>query len=130
MSKHKPIIDVDPVVSTRDKAKNATADSTTSAFQAPSFGRKTSKAACAAKAAVPHAVEGAPRVAQATVIGNGKTDAVTKKPGRVAGAVQTVAGGAIMLVGVPMLILPGPGLIAIGGGAAIAASGVKKMLGK
>ena len=29
-----------------------------------------------------------------------------------------------------MLILPGPGLLAIGGGAVIAANGVKKMLGK
>ena len=29
-----------------------------------------------------------------------------------------------------MLILPGPGLLAIGGGAVIAANGVKKMLGR
>ena len=35
-----------------------------------------------------------------------------------------------MLVGVPMLILPGPGLLAIGGGALIAANGVKKLIGK
>ena len=38
--------------------------------------------------------------------------------------------GAIMLVGVPMLILPGPGLLAIGGGAVIAGNGIKKVLGK
>lgn len=35
-----------------------------------------------------------------------------------------------MLVGVPMLILPGPGLLAIGGGAVIAGNGIKKVLGK
>ncbi len=35
---------------------------------------------------------------------------------RIGGAVQTAVGGAIMLIGVPMLILPGPGLLAIGGG--------------
>ena len=43
---------------------------------------------------------------------------------------QTAVGGALMLVGVPMLILPGPGLLDIGGGAVIAAGGVKKMRGK
>ncbi|MDB1792123.1 hypothetical protein PMV52_01490 [Eggerthella lenta] len=43
---------------------------------------------------------------------------------------QTAIGGAIMLVGVPMLILPGPGLLAIGGGAVIAGNGIKKVLGK
>ncbi len=43
---------------------------------------------------------------------------------------QTAVGGAIMLVGVPMLILPGPGLLAIGGGAVVAAKGIKKVLGK
>ena len=47
------------------------------------------------------------------------------------GAKFTMAlGGAIMLVGVPMLILPGPGLLAIGGGAVVATRGIKKVLGK
>lgn len=32
-----------------------------------------------------------------------------------------------MAVGVPMLILPGPGVLAIGAGAAIAAGGIKKI---
>lgn len=49
---------------------------------------------------------------------------------RIVGAVQAVAGGAIMIVGIPMLILPGPGLLAIGGGAVLAANGVKKICGK
>ena len=35
---------------------------------------------------------------------------------RLTGAAQTVAGAAVMAVGVPMLILPGPGVLAIGGG--------------
>ena len=46
---------------------------------------------------------------------------------RLTGAVQTVAGAAVMAVGVPMLILPGPGVLAIGAGAAIAAGGIKKI---
>lgn len=40
-------------------------------------------------------------------------------------AAKIVAGGACALVGVPMLVLPGPGLLAIGGGVALMASGVK-----
>lgn len=50
-----------------------------------------------------------------------------KGGGRISGAVQTIAGVAVMAVGVPMLILPGPGVLTIGAGAAIAADGVKKM---
>jgi len=46
------------------------------------------------------------------------------------GLLQTIAGGVVALAGVPMLILPGPGLLAIGLGGALAASGVKKMMGK
>ena len=46
------------------------------------------------------------------------------------GVIAWLIGGAIMLVGVPMLILPGPGLLAIGGGAVVAAKGIKKVLGK
>ncbi|BAK43999.1 hypothetical protein [Eggerthella sp. YY7918] len=114
MSKREPIIDIDPVESVRDKAKNA-AKKTATTFQGPSYGN-------AAKAAKTVASD----VAHAAVIDN-KT---TKKPRRLAGAVQTAVGGAVMLVGVPMLILPGPGLLAIGGGAVIAAGGIKKLVGK
>ncbi|MEG0322971.1 MAG: hypothetical protein RR619_03170, partial [Raoultibacter sp.] len=37
---------------------------------------------------------------------------------RFSGIAQIVGGGACALVGIPMLLLPGPGLIAIGGGIA------------
>ena len=103
MGKQYTVIDVDPVASARDKAKDA--------FRAPSYGKK---AAPAAKAAA------------SVIDGKGSQ----KKPNVVGGAVQTAVGGALMLVGVPMLILPGPGLVAIGGGAALAAGGIKKILGK
>ena len=46
------------------------------------------------------------------------------------GAAQIVAGGAIAAVGVPLLILPGPGIAVIAGGAALAARGAKKTFGK
>ena len=102
MSDHSPIIDVDPVASTSDAARGAR-PSEGDAFRAPSYGKG------AAQAAV-----------NATIIDGGT--GAKRKPSRI--------GGALMLVGVPMLILPGPGLLAIGGGAVIAAGGVKKMRGK
>lgn len=111
MSDHSPIIDVDPVASTSDAARGAR-PSEGDAFRAPSYGKG------AAQAAV-----------NATIIDGGPASA-KKKPSRIGGAVQTAVGGAIMLVGVPMLILPGPGLLAIGGGAVVAANGIKKVLGK
>lgn len=49
--------------------------------------------------------------------------------GKLGNAVSIVAGGAIALVGVPMLVLPGPGLLAIGGGVALMAKGAKGLLG-
>ena len=109
MSDPSPIIDVNPVASTSDAAKSAS-PSGSDTFRAPSYGKD------AAQAAV-----------NATIIDEGRVS--KKKPNRIGGAVQTAIGGAIMLVGVPMLILPGPGLLAIGGGADIAATGITMVLG-
>lgn len=46
------------------------------------------------------------------------------------GAKQLIAGSAIAAIGVPMLILPGPGVAAIAGGVALAAKGYSNMTGK
>lgn len=54
-------------------------------------------------------------------------DAAAKKA---RGAKQLLTGSAIAAVGVPMLILPGPGLAAIAGGVALAAKGYSNMTGK
>lgn len=53
-----------------------------------------------------------------------------KQPNRLTGLAQIVGGGACALVGVPMLILPGPGLLAIGGGVFLMAKGAKNLFGK
>ncbi len=50
--------------------------------------------------------------------------------GVVGGIAECVAGGALVLVGIPMLVLPGPGLIAIGAGGALVYNGVKRVTGK
>ena len=49
---------------------------------------------------------------------------------RLGGAARIAAGGVCTLVGVPMLILPGPGLLAIGGGIYLMASGAKRLFAK
>lgn len=49
---------------------------------------------------------------------------------RLGGALTMAAGGAIALVGIPMLILPGPGLLAIGGGIYLISRGAKTFFGK
>lgn len=126
MSKHEPIIDVAPIASASAKAKDAAATAA-DAFQAPSFGKKAARAAAASPKEAGAAKQATHDVAATIIDGKGQSG---KKPSKIAGAVQTAAGGAIMLVGVPMLILPGPGLLAIGGGALIAANGVKKLIGK
>lgn len=112
MSDQSPIIDVNPVASASDAARSGR-PSDGDTFRAPSYGKDAAQAAAA----------------NATIIDGGPSSA-KKKPSRIGGAVQTAVGGAIMLVGVPMLILPGPGLLAIGGGAVVAANGIKKVLGK
>lgn len=44
-----------------------------------------------------------------------------------AGLTQLVVGAGLVLIGIPMLILPGPGLLAICGGLALASSGYRKV---
>ena len=81
--------------------------------------------ACAAAA---QAV-GGPADAKAEAAGKAGAKAPSAK-GRLGGVAQLVAGSAIAAVGVPMLVLPGPGLLAIGGGVALAARGAKRAFGR
>ena len=53
-----------------------------------------------------------------------------RRPARLSGIVQLVAGACCVLVGIPLLILPGPGLLAIGAGAALMVNGGRTLLGK
>lgn len=45
------------------------------------------------------------------------------------GLVQVAVGAGLVLIGIPMLILPGPGLLSIVGGMALAGYGMRKLLG-
>ena len=106
-----PIIDVTPVDAARGAA--AAAQAAAEPFTPPSFGKRVGK------------VDNQPL--HTTFVDGFGNPVREKGGGRISGAVQTVAGVAVMAVGVPMLILPGPGVLAIGAGAAIAAGGIKKI---
>ena len=45
------------------------------------------------------------------------------------GIAQMAVGAGLVLIGVPMLILPGPGLLSIGAGVALAVNGYRKVFG-
>lgn len=50
--------------------------------------------------------------------------------GKVKGVVQMVAGAAVAAAGVPLCVLPGPGLAVIAGGAALASKGQRAFSGR
>lgn len=80
-----------------------------------------------------HAVSDDPIIIEATVVED--SDAESGAPSgdsatKARGAKQLLAGSAIAVIGVPMLILPGPGITAIAGGVALAAKGYSNMTGK
>ncbi|WP_139653689.1 hypothetical protein [Raoultibacter phocaeensis] len=60
----------------------------------------------------------------------GSTNTSDQPKSRLGGAARIAAGGVCTLAGIPMLILPGPGLLAIGGGVYLMASGAKRLFGK
>ncbi len=114
-----PIIDVNPVEAARGAAATAktVASTAAEAFTPPSFGKKADP-------------DNEPlRTTFVDGFGNPVKDAnkAATPLTRAGGAAQTVAGAAVMAVGVPMLVLPGPGVLTIGAGAAIAAGGIKKL---
>ena len=57
--------------------------------------------------------------------------AATMKTGgsMLGGLVQIAVGAGLVLIGIPMLILPGPGLLSIAAGMALAGNGMRKLLG-
>ena len=60
----------------------------------------------------------------------GEQTVVMKSAGAFFGGLAQVAVGAgLVLIGIPMLILPGPGLLSIVGGMALAGNGMRKLLG-
>ena len=62
--------------------------------------------------------------------GQGDSSAAYRSGGSVLGGVaQVIMGSGLVAIGIPMLILPGPGLLSIVGGFALAANGMRKIFG-
>lgn len=121
------IIDIKPVAHSRTKAESKPKkNSAYYKYPSPSSNSQHEQA----KTQQPY---GQTPVAEASYTtspsGNAGT-AHARRDSRVGGIVKIAAGGVCVLAGIPMLILPGPGLIAIGGGLALMASGAKSLLQK
>ncbi|MGN0078550.1 MAG: hypothetical protein ACI36V_07180 [Coriobacteriales bacterium] len=76
------------------------------------------------------ACESEPIDVDAEVVDDSGNPFFSADPKKAKGAKQMAAGAAVAAVGVPMLILPGPGVAAIAGGAALMGAGYKNMTGK
>lgn len=62
--------------------------------------------------------------------GDARAAAATRSLGSVMGGfVQMAAGAGLVLIGIPMLMLPGPGLLTIAAGALLGANGARKVFG-
>lgn len=81
-------------------------------------------------AAADAAGESEPIDVDAEVVDDSANPFFSADPKKAKGAKQMAAGAAVAAVGVPLLILPGPGVAAIAGGAALMGAGYKNMTGK
>ena len=117
MSNNQPIIDVLPVNHSREQATNgSSARSEQRSYQQPSWNTTSG-----AGSIPPYG----------TWTTQGPTGAAVSKNGGsvIGGLAQIAAGTGLVMIGVPMLILPGPGLLAIAGGFALALNGIRKIFG-
>ncbi|MBQ9000698.1 MAG: hypothetical protein IJ087_02450 [Eggerthellaceae bacterium] len=75
------------------------------------------------------------RIGADQVHASGKSEATARDEKRspssvLAGLVQTAVGAGLVAIGIPMLVLPGPGLLSIGAGVFLAARGLSKVSGR
>lgn len=54
-------------------------------------------------------------------------DSSSKHPSLLASALQIVMGAILVLIGIPLLILPGPGLLTIAGGIALVVTAIRRI---
>ncbi len=136
MSTSQPIIDVTPIdYSSSQNAQgsryahggsngsagfqHARRSSNSTSYQQPSW--RYASTFRTANDSAPHSPYGAPSPSYTA-------DAASKTGGSVVGGLAQIAVGAgLVMIGIPMLILPGPGLLSIAGGVALAANGTRKL---
>lgn len=130
MNDYQPIIDVTPLEHSSEQSSNrahVNSSSRSNSYHQPSWNSSSSNRPRGNGGFTPP--YGAPYSAPYT---RGSTDsaASSKTAGSVIGGIAQVAiGSGLILIGIPMLVLPGPGLLSIAGGAALAANGMHKIFG-
>ena len=132
MSQYEPIIDVTPVSYSSNRASSAQghasthAQSSTQNASSPSWHSAGSGQASSdsARTYVGQAFYGMP-------FGQMQSDAVAVKSvgSAMSGLLQMAIGAGLVMIGIPMLILPGPGLLSILGGMVLGAHGARKLFG-
>ena len=127
MNNYQPIIDVTPINPSSDQKPGGSRSSSQSAsHQQPSW--KTSSGYRAPGSAHTRGAMHTPPFG--TVYTYSTTDSVasSKSGGSVVGSIAQIAiGTGLIMIGVPMLIFPGPGLLSIVGGFALAANGTRQL---
>lgn len=126
MSDYQPIIDVQPIEHSREQAPHtahaANASSTRRPSQSQSWNASSSRYSSASAGPIPPC---------GTAFAQGPTAAAASKAGGsvLGGVARIVVGTGLVMLGVPMLILPGPGLLTIAAGFVLATSGMRRLFG-
>ena len=122
MYESQPIIDVTPIEHSNDR-HNPSARTTSQGGTYQQASRKNPSDHEPAGYSAPFPPFGA-----TFVYGTPDTAAASKTGSSVVtGLAQIVVGTGLVMIGIPMLILPGPGLLSIAGGFALAANGARKL---
>lgn len=122
MNASQPIIDVTPIEHSSNRSTNQHASSQSAAYRQPSWTASSGSTGTGAN------YNRIPSFDTTYVYDTAGT-ATASKTGSSAlvGLAQIAAGAGLVMIGIPMLILPGPGLISIAGGFALALSGTRKL---
>ena len=122
MSDYQPIIDATPINHSRERrAGGARGSSARQSSQSPFWSAPSSRYSSTGTDTTPPF--GIPYAQSDRAAGSKSGGSV------IGGLAQIAAGAGLVLIGIPMLILPGPGLLSIAGGFMLAANGVRKIFG-
>ena len=127
MNERHPIIDVTPLsYSSEQQGASVRSSSQSTAYQQPSW--KSSNGQRGAGSAYTRFRSPNPPFDTSFPYGTAETVTTSKTGGSaISGLVQIAVGTGLVVIGIPMLILPGPGLLSIAGGIALAANGARQL---
>ena len=123
MSDYQTIIDVTPVEHKRENRANAQSASSAQQARTP-YGAAQTNPFGNASASSPF---GSSPFGSTYAQGAAGSAAYKSGSSVLGGIAQVIVGSGLVAIGVPMLILPGPGLLSIAGGFALAANGMRKI---